>query len=448
MGIRRRKLLTSWVASMAALLMMVAPALAAPTKITFWHSMGGDLGGRSIPEMVERFNKSQSACVVEAVYQGTYDDALNKLKAGLQSKDIPAVIQLYDIATRLMVDLGVAVPIQDFVDREGYSLADFEPNVLAYYTVDNKLYSMPFNTSNPLLYYNKDAFRKAGLDPNKPPRTFDDVLEMGRKLTVKDGSGRTTQYGISLAIYGWFFEQFLAVSGGLYVNNGNGRDARATAATFNGPEGLRVVDWWKLLYDQGVNFNPGRRTVDARNAFTAGRAAMTIDSTATLRSLLDASTGRFELSTGFLPRPTEDAYARWGTIIGGASLWILKDRPEAERKCAWEFVKHMASPKEQAFWYTASGYYPIRRSGYNEPLAVEWRQKYPQFETAIQQLHMAPNNRVTQGALIGVFPQARQTIEAAIETVLAGRATSKAALDNAARTVTDAIVQYNLTMGR
>ncbi|HEY8426511.1 MAG TPA: ABC transporter substrate-binding protein [Limnochordales bacterium] len=443
-----RRMIATGVLLLLTLASAVGPVAAAPTRITFWHSMGGDLGGRSIPEMVQRFNQSQTACTVEAIYQGTYDDALNKLKAGLQSRDIPAVMQLYDIGTRLMVDLGVAVPIQDFVDQEGYDLSDFEPNVLAYYTVDGRLYSMPFNTSNPLLYYNKDAFRRAGLDPNVPPRTFDDVVSMGQKLTVKDASGRTTQYGITLAIYGWFFEQFLAVSGGLYANNGNGRDARATAATFNGPEGVRVLDWWKLLYDQGINFNPGRQTVDARNAFTAGRAAMTIDSTATLRSLLDASVGRFELGTGFLPRPDEAAYQQWGTIIGGASLWILKDRPQAERQCAWEFVKHMASPEEQAFWHTVSGYYPIRRSGYEQPLAVAWRQQYPQFETAIRQLHMSPNNRVTQGALIGVFPQARQTIEAAIETVLAGRATSKAALDAAARTVTDAIVQYNLTTGR
>ncbi|WP_324716605.1 ABC transporter substrate-binding protein [Carboxydochorda subterranea] len=436
---------------LAAALVVVlagAGALAAPVKITFWHSMGGDLGGRSIPEMVDRFNKSQTMCVVEASYQGTYDDALNKLKAGLQSKDIPAVIQLYDIATRLMIDLGVAVPVQEFVDKEGYDLSDFERNVLAYYSVGGKLYSMPFNTSNPLLYYNVDAFRKAGLDPGRPPRTFDEVLQVGRKLTVKDSAGHAAQYGISLAIYGWFFEQFLAVSGGYYVNNGNGRDSRATEATFNGPQGVRVLDWWKRLFDEGVNLNLGRRTVDARNAFTAGRAAMVIDSTATLRSLLDASTGRFELGTGFLPRPSEQAFSNWGTIIGGASLWILKDRPEAERKCAWEFVKHMASPKEQAFWYTVSGYYPIRLSGYNEPLAIEWREKYPQFETAIQQLHLAPNNRVTQGALIGVFPQARQTIEGAIETVLAGRATPKVALDQAAQSVTDAIWQYNLTTGR
>jgi len=422
------------------------PTPTGPVKIAFWHSMGGDLGGKAIPQMIDDFNKAQTRCIAEATYQGTYDDSLNKIKAGLQSKDIPALVQLFDLATRLMVDLQVVTPVQDFIDKEKYDISDLEANVLAYYTVDGKLQSMPFNTSNPMLYYNKDAFKKAGLDPNKPPRTFDEVAQYARKLVVKDADGKVSQYGVSFAIYGWFFEQFLAVSGGQYVNNGNGRDARATAATFNSPEGVKILTWWKSMYDEGILGNFGRTTVDTRNAFTAGKTAMIVESTATLRGLLDATTGKFELGTGYLPRPDEAAYQKSGTIIGGASVWILKDRPAAEQQCAWELVKHLASAKEQAFWHTQSGYYPIRKAGYDEPLDKEWRAKYPQFQTAIDQLHIAPNNRVTQGGLIGVFPQARQTIEVSIESVLAGQATPQAALDKAAADVTKAIEDYNKTV--
>jgi sn-glycerol 3-phosphate transport system substrate-binding protein len=423
-----------------------ASAPAGATKVTFWHSMGGDLGGKAIPQMLDDFNKSQTKCFATATYQGTYDDGLNKLKAGLQSGDVPTVMQLYDIGTRLMVDLKVATPVQDFIDKEKYDVSDLEPNILAYYTVDNKLQSMPFNTSNPMLYYNKDAFKAAGLDPNKPPRTFDEVEQDAKKLTVKDSSGKVTQYGVSFAIYGWFFEQFLAVSGGYYVNNGNGHDARATAATFNSPEGLAVVNWWKKMYDEGVEGNYGRNTTDTRNAFVAGKTAMIVESTATLRSLLDATKGKFELGTGFYPRPNEDAYTKYGTIIGGASLWILNARPAAEQECGWQLVKFLASPKEQAFWHTQSGYYPISKSGYNEQVDKDWRAKYPQFQTAIDQLHMAPNTRVTQGGLIGVFPSARQTVEVAIESVLQGKATPKDALDKANADVTQAIVLYNQTV--
>jgi len=140
------------------------------TKVNFWHSMAGDIGGKAIPQMTNDFNASQDKCYVVYTYTGSYDDSLNKLKAGLQSKDTPTVIQLYDIGTRLMVDLDVAEPVQNYIDAEKYDVSDLEPNVLAYYTVNGKQYSMPFNTSTPILYYNKDMFTKAGLDPENPPR--------------------------------------------------------------------------------------------------------------------------------------------------------------------------------------------------------------------------------------------------------------------------------------
>ena len=148
-------------------------------------------------------------------------------------------------APGFMYDLDVAVPMQDFIDKEKFSVADIETNIMAYYSINKKLYSMPFNTSNPMLYYNKTAFTAAGLDPNKPPRTFDEVAQYAAKLTKKDAAGKVSQYGYSMAIYGWFFEQLLAVSGANFLDNGNGRDALATKAIFNGarrPEDRAVVE--------------------------------------------------------------------------------------------------------------------------------------------------------------------------------------------------------------
>lgn len=428
------------------------PTLAPPPEpeavnIAFWHSMGGDLGGIAIPQMANDFNASQTQCYVEPIYQGSYDDALNKLKAGLQSKDTPAVMQLYDIGTRLMVDLKVITPVQQFIDRDNYDVSDLEPNVLAYYTVEGQQASMPFNTSTPMLYYNKDMFAAAGLDPETPPRTFEEVWEAARALTQKDASGNVTVSGISISIYGWFFEQLLAVSGGYYANNANGRDALATEATFNSPEGVAILEWWKGMYDEGIMGNYGRVNADVRTAFYAEQTAMFIDSTAVLRGAMDTVAGKFEIGTAYLPRPNEEAFDTSGTIIGGGSLWIISDRPQEEQDCAWEFIKFQASPEQQAYWHTMSGYFPIRTTAYDVPLAQEWRAKYPQFATAVDQLHMAPNNRITQGGLIGVFPTARQTIEAAIEEVLAGVATPQEALDKAAAAVTAAIEEYNISMG-
>ena len=424
-----------------------APIPEGAVKIDFWHSMGGDIGGKAIPKLATDFNMSQDKCYVTPTYQGTYDDSLNKLKAGLQSKDIPAVVQLFDIGTRLMVDLKVATPVQDFIDAEKYDVSDLETNVLAYYTVDGKQWSMPFNTSNPMLYYNKDMFKAAGLDPEKPPRTWAEFEEAAAKLTQKDASGKVTIPGATFAIYGWFFEQLLAASGGYYADNENGRAAPATKAAFNSPEGVAVLELWKKMYDAGTMGNLGRKTVDVRNAFMAGQTAMIIESTATLRGMMDTAEGKFELGTAFLPRPNEEAFDKSGTIIGGASVWILNGRPEEEQQCAWEFIKFVSAPAQQAYWHTMSGYYPIRKAAYDEALDKEWRAKYPDFQTAIDQLHAAPNNRFTQGGLIGVFPTARQTIEGAIEEVLAGKGTPQEVLDKAAASVTAAIEEYNITMG-
>jgi sn-glycerol 3-phosphate transport system substrate-binding protein len=372
---------------------------------------------------------------------------LNKLKAGLQSKDTPAVMQLYDIGTRLMVDLQVITPVQEFIDKDNYDVSDLEPNVLAYYTVEGQQASMPFNTSTPMLYYNKDMFRAAGLDPDNPPKTFDEIREAAQKLTQKDASGNVTVSGISMSIYGWFFEQLLAVSGGYYVNNANGRDALATEATFNSPEGVAILEWWKAMNDEGIMGNYGRVNADVRTAFYAEQTAMFIDSTAVLRGAMNTVDNKFEIGTAYLPRPNEAAFDTSGTIIGGGSLWIISDRPQEEQDCAWEFIKFQASPEQQAYWHTMSGYFPIRETAYEVQLAQEWREQYPQFKTAVDQLHLAPNNRVTQGGLIGVFPTARQTIEGAIEEVLAGVATPQEALDKAAQIVTDAIEEYNISMG-
>ena len=428
------------------------PTLAPPAEeevvmIDFWHSMGGDLGGVAIPQMANNFNESQSQCYVEPIYQGSYDDALNKLRASLQSQDVPAVMQLYDIGTRLMVDLEMITPAQVFIDRDNYDVSDLEPNVLAYYTVDGVQVSMPFNTSTPMLYYNKDMFAAAGLDPESPPRTFEEVWEAARALTQVDDSGNVEVTGISMSIYGWFFEQLLAVSGGYYVNNGNGRDALATEATFNSPEGVAILEWWKGMWDEGLMGNYGRVNADVRTAFYAEQTAMFVDSTAVLRGAIDTVDGKFEIGTAYLPRPNEAAFDTSGTIIGGGSLWIISDSTQAEQDCAWEFIKFQASPEQQAYCHTMSGYFPIRVTAYEVPLAQEWREQYPQFKTAVDQLHLAPNNRITQGGLIGVFPTARQTIEGAIEEVLADVATPQEALNNAAQIVTDAIEEYNISMG-
>ncbi|MFB5082977.1 ABC transporter substrate-binding protein [Symbiobacterium thermophilum] len=407
-------------------------------KVTFWHAMGG-VAGEAVQRLVDQFNSSQDKVEVEAVYQGTYDDALQKLRAA--GSDGPTIMQVYEIGSRFMIDSGMITPMQNFVDADGFSIDDFEPNILGYYTFDGRLYSMPFNTSTPIVYYNKDAFREAGLDPERPPRTFEEFKEYARKLTVTQGG--ETRYGASIALYGWFFEQFLAVQGAHYVDNDNGRSARATKAIINSPEGERFVTWLKEMVDEGVAINLGRRTADTQAAFSSGQVAMTLDSTAALGNILNGVGDKFEIGTAFLPRP--EGAAEGGVIIGGASLWITNTKPLKEQWAAWEFVKWLTTPEVQAEWSIATGYFPVRKAAYDQQILKDWHAQRPQFTTAIEQLRASPLNTVTQGAVIGTFPQARQIVEAAMESVVLGQATPAEALNAAAAEITKGIEDYNRT---
>ncbi|MCS7462042.1 ABC transporter substrate-binding protein [Paenibacillus doosanensis] len=408
-----------------------------PVKVVWWHSMSGELG-KAVDKLVADFNASQSNVTVEAVFQGTYDESLNKMKASMDSKSGPTLIQVYEVGSRFMIDSKAITPIQKFIDQDKYDLSQLEENILNYYKIDGKLNAMPFNTSNPILYYNKDMFKAAGLDPEKPPVTFDDVAQAAKALT-KDG-----KTGASFAIYGWLMEQFFANQGADLLNNSNGRKGIATESLVNGEAGVKTLTWWKQLVDDKVALNLGRKTDDTKKAFLAGQIGMTLDSTGSLRGIVDGAQGKFEVGTAFLPKPADAKDG--GVIVGGASLYVLNNRSEAEQQGAWQFIKFLAEPKQQAYWHVNTGYFPITKKAYDEPTVKENLTKYPQLKTAVEQLHATKANTATQGAVMGVFPEARQLTETAIEEVLNGKKQPKEALDAAAKEITSKLAAYNKTV--
>lgn len=415
----------------------VKPAAA----ITWWHAMSG-VNGDAINKIVSGFNASQSNIKVTTIFQGNYDDLLAKLNTAIASNAAPVLVQVYDIGQAYMRDGGQVVPMQAFIDRDKFSTADFEPAVLNYYKYQDKLQSMPFNSSSAILYYNKDAFKEAGLDPEKPPVTFTEVADAAKKLTKKDAAGQTTRFGFGPSVYGWLFEQLMATSAAPYADNGNGRDNRATKVLWNSAQGKVILDWWKAGVDGGYFFNPGIDNDGAANAFNAGKTAMYIESTARLRGHINTIAGKFQLGTGLYPRP-DSRPKDGGNIIGGASLYIMKSRPAEEQQAAWEFIKYAMGPAVQAQWQADTGYYPIGKAAYNEGPSKEWGSKYPQFLTAVNQIRESPQNRMTSGAVLGVMPQARQRTQKMIEAVLLGQATSQAALDAAVTEINAAIEKYN-----
>ena len=427
----------------AADMSALAPAkdVAPAATITWWHAMSG-VNGDALNKIVAGFNGSQSKIKVETVFQGNYDDLLAKLNTAIASNAAPALVQVYDIGQRYMYDSQQVVPMQAFIDRDKFSTTDFEPAVINYYKYQDKLQSMPFNASTPILYYNKDAFKEVGLDPAKPPVTFTEVADAAKKLTKKDASGTTTRFGFGPSIYGWLFEQLMATSGSLYADNGNGRDDRATKVIYNNAQGKAILDWWKAGVDGGYFFNPGIDNDGAANAFNAQKTAMYIESTARLRGHITTIAGKFDLGTGLYPRP-DGKPATGGNIIGGASLYIMKSRPAAEQQAAWEFVKYAMTPAVQGQWQSDTGYYPIVKAAYDTAPSKDWSTKYPQFLTAITEIRDSPQNRFTNGAVLGVMPQARTRVNKMIESVLLGQATSQAALDAAATDMNAAIDKYN-----
>lgn len=237
------------------------------TEVVFWHAMSGDLE-KALNEIVADFNASQSTIEVKPVFQGTYEEALTKFNAVAGTKDSPTLMQTFEIGTKYMIESGKIEPVQKFIDEEGYDVSQWEKNIVNYYTVNGTIYSMPFNSSTPVLIYNKDAFKEAGLDPEKPPMTYSELKAAAKQLT-KDG-----KYGFSILNYGWFFEQMLAVQGGLYVNEENGRKGEATEVAFNGKEGLRVFELIYDMYNEGTFYNVGQNWDDMHAAFQSGKMAM------------------------------------------------------------------------------------------------------------------------------------------------------------------------------
>lgn len=403
------------------------------TVISFWHAMSG-AGQASLDAIVADFNASQDKYEVQAEFQGSYEESLTKLRSVGGTEDAPAITQVFEVGTKYMIESGFVEPIQKFIDEDKYDISQLEKNILNYYTVDDQLYSMPFNSSTPVMLYNKDAFKAAGLDPEVAPAKFSEVIDMAAKLKTDD------MKGFSMLTYGWFFEQLVATQGGLYVNEENGRAGDATEATFNGEEGLRVFEFLDTMNKAGTFGNYGTNWDDIRAAFQSGKVAMYMDSSAGVTGIINNAP--FEVGAAFIPYA--DEVDRKGVAIGGASLWMSKGIAEAEQKAAWEFMKYLTTPEVQAKWHLETGYFAINPSAYDEQSVKDAWAKMPQLKVTVDQLQSTEPSIATQGALISVFPESRQQVVTALENLYQGMS-PKEALDQAAEGTNRAIEIANKT---
>ena len=407
----------------------------AGTTISFWHSMGG-VNGEALDTLVKQFNEeNEYGITVDAQYQGEYDDSLNKLKSAQIGNMGADLVQVYEIGTRFMIDSGWIVPMQEMIDGDGYDLSQIEPNLAAYYTIDNELYSMPFNSSTPILYYNKDMFEKAGI--TEVPDSLEGIGEIGQQLLDNGGAGEA----MSMGIYGWFFEQLISKQGLEYANNGNGRKEAATAVAFDENGAAKnILTVWKELNDKGFAPIVGKGGDAGLADFSAGKSAITLGSTASLKQILQDVNGKFEVGTAYFPKVSSSDEG--GVSIGGASLWALDNQDPKKLRATWEFIKFLISPESQAYWNAQTGYFPVTVAAQEEETFKQNVAEYPQFQTAIDQLHdSAPEYA---GALLSVFPEARAIVESEIESLLNGNEDVDAAVKNMTESINGAIEEYNL----
>src|SRR3954463_3981706 len=253
-----------------------------PVEITMWHSMNR-ANGDTLQQLVDTFNGSQGDVKVNLVNQIDYAQTFNKYKAGLSSGDLPDIVQLQESDQQQMIDTQTVLPASVCAKADKYSFSDFLPRVISYYTVEGTQYAMPFNTSGPVLYYNKKAFTAAGLDPAKPPKTLDELRAAAEKLKT---NGVSAPLGLKTDPI--FLEQWTAMANRLFANGGNGRTARATKATFDTATGRAIFSWMDGMVHDGLaetNAALGTGQYDDLLGIRSGSHAMAIDTSAALGTI-------------------------------------------------------------------------------------------------------------------------------------------------------------------
>ncbi|WP_050180499.1 ABC transporter substrate-binding protein [Domibacillus robiginosus] len=407
------------------------------TVVTFWHAMGGQ-AQEALNETVADYNASQDEVQVNAEFQGTYEESLPKFHSVAGTDQAPTVIQVQEIGSMSMINSGNIEPIQKFIDEEEYDMSILEENISNYYKIDGQFYSMPFNSSTPVMYYNKDAFKAAGLDPEAPPKTYEEVEAAAKAITESNPEMK----GFALQAYGWLYEELLANQGGLLMDNDNGRSDTPTEVAFNNEKGKSTFEWVKRMIDAGTFANYGTNGDNMVSGFLAGDTAMFLQSSASSRDVIDNAP--FEVGVAFIPHP--EAEERQGVVIGGASLWMSSGKSEEEQQAAWDFMKYVQTPEAQAKWHVGTGYFAINPAAYDEQIVKDAHEKMPQLKTAIEQLQATKPSPATQGALMDMIPEERKIMETALETVYNGGDVDEA-FNTAVEQVNAAIEQANAARG-
>jgi sn-glycerol 3-phosphate transport system substrate-binding protein len=413
-----------------------------PVTVDLWWGLPRSEILEPMADLVDEYNASQDAVVVNLISQGTYNENLDKYLIGLRSGDRPTLIQLEETALQLGVDSGSFIPMQACVDAAGYSLDDYIDRTISAFTVEDVLWPMPFNISNPILYANMKALNDAGV--TELPTTLAE-MRAASQAVVDAG---VAPAGISLTSSSWILEQLFALGNEDYADGGNGREQRATEVLIDNEIGLEIFTWLHDMVNDGLaTYVGGGDDSEHFFALALGQAAMTMDTTAALRGVIDAAAGfpNVEVAVGPLPSVSgRDG----GVLVGGAALWLDAETTDAERAAAWDFVTWLNSPEQQARWHAATGYVPIRTSAVELDDVVSLWADEPEFRIAYDQLVEGIESSATAGPVIGNHAQMRlDAIVPALEAMYLQAMPPQMALTQAKAQADAIIADYNRRTG-
>ena len=419
---------------------IMATAAFAQTEVQWWHAMGGALGEK-LNKIADDFNATQSDYKITPVYKGNYTETLTAAIAAFRARENPAIVQVFEVGTATMMAAeGAIYPVYELMADAGepFDPDDYLASVTGYYTdTEGNMLSMPFNSSTPVLYYNKDVFKEAGLDPEAPPQTWPELAEAAK--TIIDSGAATC--GFTTGWQSWVqLENFSALHDASFASKANGFGGFDTELAFNSPLHVTHVqslaDWKK----DGV-FKYGGRRSDSAPLFYSGECAMYMNSSAAYAGV-SANAKDFEFGVGMLPYWPQVDGAPQNSIIGGATLWVLQGRPEDEYKGVAKFFSYLSSPEVQAWWHQATGYLPITSASYELSKKQGFYDENPGTDTSIKQMTLNPPTDNSKGLRLGNFVQIRDIINEELETVWAGEKTAKEALDRAVARGNDLLREF------
>lgn len=406
---------------------VAADSDSSPTVITWWHSMGGDLGDE-VNKLADEFNESQSQYKVKPIYKGQYAQSMTEAIAAFRAHKQPDILQVYEVGTGTMLAAhNAVVPVYKLMKEAGvdFSSDQFIPAVSAYYSDEQgRLLSMPFNSSSPVLYYNKDEFKKAGIE--KAPATWQELEKDAQKL-VDNG----VKCGFTTSWQSWInIENYAAWHNIPFATNDNGYGGLDTKLLINKKPFIEHINRLAEMSKDGL-FQYGGRADKPRPLFLSGTCAMYTQSSGSLIPLKDNA--KFDVGVAMMPYNSDLVDEPQNSIIGGATLWVLTGKPDSHYKGIAKFLAFLAQPEQQAQWSQATGYVPVTKAAYDLNKKQGYYDKYPGATVALKELSLHKPTKNSKGIRMGNYVQFRDIINQELENVWAGKKTAQEALDAAVK---------------